>query len=94
MSMEREERIKGFRAPPFPDDFSGRLARLKDLSGLSMEGLARQAGLPEGPTREWRIGRRTPTADEARAMTEWASPVPGGAAAMLTDSSHPWPVRE
>ena len=94
MRMGREERIKGFRAPPFPEDFSGRLARLKDLSGLSMEGLARQASLPEGPTREWRIGRRTPTADEGRAMMEWASRVPGGAAAMLTDSPQPRPLRE
>ena len=94
MSVDREERIKGFRAPPFPEDFSGRLARLKDLSGLSMEGLARQAGLPEGPTREWRIGRRTPTADEARAMMEWASRITGGDAAMLTDSTQPRPGKE
>ncbi len=94
MSMDREERIEGFCTPPFPDDFSGRLARLKDLSRLSMEGLARQASLPEGPTREWRIGRRTPTANEARPMMEWACRITGGDAAMLRDSSQPSPVKE
>ena len=94
MSMDREERIEGFRTPPFPEDFSGRLARLKNLSGLSMEGLARQVGLPEGPTREWRIGRAAPPADGVRAMMEWACRITGGDAAMLRDSSHRWPVKE
>ena len=77
MNMDREERSRGFRALPFPEDFSVRLGRLEDLSGLSLEGFARQAGLPESRAREWRIGRRAPTADEVRAMMEWACRVPG-----------------
>ena len=79
--------------PPWPEDFAERLARLEDLSGISLEQFARAFGLPEDRAREWRSGGM-PTTDEVWAMALWASQVPGGSDVLLA----PWyrlpPARE
>ena len=79
--------------PSWPEDFTERLARLEDLSGMSLEDFARAFGLPENRPREWRSGGM-PTTDEVCAMALWASQIPGGSNVLLA----PWfrlpPARE
>ena len=71
--------------PPWPEDFTERLARLGDLSGISLDQFARDFGLPEERAREWRSGGM-PTTDEVWAMALWASQIPGGSDVLLA----PW----
>ena len=79
--------------PPWPEDFTERLGRLEDLSGISLEQFARAFGLAEDRAREWRSGGM-PTTDEVWAMALWASQIPGGSDVLLA----PWfrlpPARE
>lgn len=75
----------GYPVPPWPEDFTERLARLEGLSGISLEQFARTFGLPEDRAREWRSGGM-PTTDEVWAMALWATQVPGGSGVLLA----PW----
>ena len=70
---------------PWPEDFTERLARMEDLSGVSLEQFASAYGLPEDRAREWRSGGM-PTTGEVWAMALWASQVPGGSDVLLA----PW----
>ena len=70
---------------PWPEDFTERLARLEDLSGISLEQFARAFSLPEDRAAEWRSGVM-PTTGEVWAMTLWASQIPGGSDVLLA----PW----
>ena len=82
-----------FPIPPWPEDFTERLSRLEDLSGISLEQFARAFGLPEDRAKEWR-GGGMPTTDEVWAMALWATQIPGGSDVLLA----PWfklpPARE
>ena len=91
LETKRLDLIEDYRPPPWPQDFSARLGRLEDLSGTSLEVLAREAGLPEDRARDWRRGE-TPTADELMAMILWACSVSGGMATLLTDCSNNSPT--
>ena len=84
---------KGYPPPPLPEDFAARLGRLEDRSGLPLEEFARRWRLPEHRATEWRCGE-LPTAQELRAMMEWACSVEGGVAVLLRDTAQPWPYRE
>ncbi len=84
---EERNRIEGFPAPPWPEDFPARLGRLEDLSGISLEKFASAFGLPEERAEEWRSGAM-PTTDEVWAMALWAGHVPGGNAALFA----PYPL--
>ena len=75
--MERQERNGAMAEPSLPEDFAARLARLEELSGLSLEEFARRAGLPERRAREWRAGAE-PSGEELWALASWADAVPGG----------------
>ena len=75
--------------PPWPEDFTERLGRLEDLSGISLEQFARAFGLAEDRAQEWRNGAM-PTTDEVWAMALWADQVPGGSAVLLAPYSQPW----
>ena len=46
--MERQQRTKGTRKCPLPEDFPQRLERLKDASGLGWKALARRLGSDYG----------------------------------------------
>ncbi len=74
-----------YPTPPWPEDFTERLARLEELSGMSLERFSRAFGLPEDRAREWR-GGGMPTTDEVWAMALWASQIPGGSDVLLA----PW----
>ena len=82
-----------FPIRPWPEDFTERLGRLEDLSGVSLEEFARAFGLPEDRAREWR-GGGMPTTHEVWAMALWASRIPGGSDVLFA----PWfrlpPARE
>ena len=93
LTFEERKRKRGFPSPPIPEDFAGRLGRLENRSGDSLEEFAHRWRLPQERAREWRRGE-PPTAYELRSMVEWASSVSGGVAVLLTDCSHPWPYRE
>ena len=92
LTLEERRRNRDFPPPPIPEDFAGRLGRLEDRSGDSLEELARRWRLPQERAREWRCGD-PPTACELRSMMEWACSVSGGVAVLLTDCSQPWPYR-
>ena len=92
MTFEERRRERDFPPPPLPEDFAGRLGRLEDRSGISLEEFARRWRLPEGRATGWRCGE-PPTAYELRSMTEWACSVQGGVAVLLVDCSRPWPYR-
>ena len=68
----------GYPIPSWPEDFTERLGRLEDLSGMSLEDFARVFGLPEERAREWRSGGM-PT----WAMALWASQILGGSDVLL-----------
>ena len=82
---DAEAEDDGHPIPPWPEDFTERLGRLEDMSGLSLEDFARVFGLSEDRAREWR-GGRMPTTDEVWAMALWASQIPGGSDVLLA----PW----
>ena len=89
LTLEQRSRIgRGFPAPPLPEDFAGRLGRLEDRSGDSLEEFARRWRLPQERVRDWRCGE-PPNAYELRSMMEWACSVSGGVAVLLTDCSQP-----
>ena len=92
-SSAARNRYLRFPAPSLPQDFSVRLERLEDRSGVSLEEMALAAGLPARRGRLWRTGR-PPSDDELRAIVHFACSVPGGVAVLLLDASQPWPVRE
>ena len=92
LETKKRNWIDDYFPPPWPEGFSGRLGRLEDLSGTSLDKFAREAGLPEDRARDWRCGA-TPTDSEVRAMMLWACRVPGGVAVLLTDCSNTWPTR-
>lgn len=92
MAADRRFISRGCPAPPLPADFSARLGRLEDLSGVPLEEFARRWWLSGKRAKEWRCGA-VPTPYELRAMMEWACSVPGGVAVLLTDCSHSWPYR-
>ena len=75
--MERHDWIEDAGTLEFPKDFAERLGRLEELSGLSLEEFARQAGLSESRARAWRDGAE-PDADEVWALAHWADALPGG----------------
>ena len=75
--MERHEWIEDAGTLEFPEDFAERLGRLEELSGLSLEEFARQAGLSESRARAWRDGAE-PDAEEVWALAHWADGLPGG----------------
>ena len=75
--MERHEWIEDAGTLGFPEDFAERLGRLEELSGLSLEEFARQAGLSESRARAWRDGAE-PDAEEVWALAHWADDLPGG----------------
>lgn len=89
----RVTQYRRFPPPSLPQDLHVRLGRLEDRSGTSLEEMALAAGLPVHHARLWRIGR-PPCEEELRAIVEFACSVPGGIAVLLSDASHPWPVRE
>ena len=93
MTFEERRRNRDFPPPPLPEDLTGRLGRLEDRSGDSLEEFARRWRLPGERATEWRCGE-PPTAYELRAMMEWACSVSGGVAVMLRDCPRLWPVRE
>ncbi len=82
-----------YQIPPWPENLTDRLARLENLSGISLEEFARTFGLPEDRASEWRSGGM-PTTNEVWVMALWASQIPGGSDVLLA----PWfrlpPARE
>ena len=92
MTIEELRRNRDFPLQPLPEDFSVRLGRLEDRSGISLEEFALRWLLPQERVAEWRC-RRPPTDSELRSMMEWACSMSGGVAVLLTDCPQPWPYR-
>ena len=65
LTIEERRRDRGLPPPPIPEDFAGRLGRLEDRSGDSLEEFARRWRLPQERAAEWRHGE-PPTAFELR----------------------------
>ena len=61
----------------FPEDFSQRLVRLKEASGLSWRGMARALGVDPKQLRRWRRGVE-PGGGAMLSLLRFASRVPGG----------------
>ena len=45
MVIEERNRTLNYRTPPFPEDFGGRLERLKEMTGLSWGEFAELLGV-------------------------------------------------
>ena len=56
--MHTQESISGFRAQPFPGDFTKRLKVLEQLTGLSWKQLAACLGVSLACVMRWRGGVR------------------------------------
>ncbi|MCY3921457.1 MAG: hypothetical protein OXG27_03580 [Chloroflexi bacterium] len=67
-----------------PEDFPTRLAALKQLSGLSWEGMATAMGVDSRQLHRWRKGT-APNGEAMLALVRLAMQVPGGLAALLDE---------
>ena len=88
VTIEERRRDRDFPPSPVPDDFAGRLGRLEDRSGISLEEFAFGWGLPLPRAGTWRTGE-PPTPHELRFIMQWACSVKGGVEVLLTDCSAP-----
>ena len=82
MVIEERNWIKGYRPPPWPEDFGERLEGLKKLTGLSWREMAELLGVTDRGALKWRKGGK-PSAANFLAIMELARGVPGGYELML-----------
>ena len=88
--MIREGRRQPLRFPPgvplIPEDFPERLAAIKDISGLSWEGMAVCIGVDGRQMLRWRRGC-WPGGGAMLSLVRLASRLPGGLGILLKDES-------
>ncbi len=86
--MIREGRHQPVRYPPgvplLPEDFPERLAAIKEISGLSWEGMAACIGVDGRQVRRWRRGC-WPGGGAMLSLVRLASRLPGGLDLLLKD---------
>ncbi len=86
--MIREGRHRPVRFPPgvpiIPDDFPERLAAIKEISGLSWEGMAVTIGVDSRQMLRWRRGC-WPGGGGMLSLVRLASRLPGGLNILLKD---------
>ncbi len=84
--MNRGWQLAGLPVSPgvalLPDDFSQRLTRLKEASGLTWEGFASMVGVDYRQVLRWRGGAE-PSGGAMLSLTEFATQVPGGLAILM-----------
>ncbi len=89
--MTREGRHRSIRFPPgvpiIPDDFSERLATIKEISGLSWEDMAVGIGGDSRQMLRWRRGC-WPGGGAMLSLVRLASRLPGGLNILLKDDFH------
>ena len=78
----RQERL--LLVPSLPDDFPERLAGLKQMSGLSWEGMAAAMGVDCRQLHRWRRGT-APSGEAMLCLVRLASHVPDGLSQLLDD---------
>ena len=71
-----------YRPQPFPEDFGGRLERLKEMTGLSWQEFAELLGVTQRGLLKWRRGG-PPSGAYLWAILDLASGVAGGFELML-----------
>ncbi len=67
-----------------PEDFTQRLEALKEMTGLSWEGMAAGTGVDSRPLWRWRHGG-APNGGAMLALVRLAARVPGGRALLLDE---------
>ncbi|MXY85723.1 MAG: hypothetical protein F4209_06135 [Chloroflexi bacterium] len=67
-----------------PEDFPARLAALKELTGLSWEGVATALGVDSRQLHRWRKGT-APNGEAMLSLVRLATQVPGGLDALLDE---------
>ena len=77
MADDEFNRTEDCLPPTWPEDFGGRLERLREISGLSWRQMAERLGVTERGALKWRRGGR-PSAANLLAILELAREVPGG----------------
>ena len=77
MAIEERNRTLDYRPQPFPEDFGGRLERLKEMTGLSWQEFAELLGVTQRGLLKWRRGG-PPSGAYLWAILDLASGVPGG----------------
>ena len=82
--MEHQQRTKGTRKCPLPEDFPRRLERLKDASGLGWKALSRRLGVDYGRVKAWRRGME-PTGGAMLTLCRLAAGVPKGENALFPE---------
>ena len=88
--MIREGRHQPVRFPPgvplLPEDFPERLTAIKEISGLSWEGMAVSIGVDSRQMLRWRRGC-WPGGGAMLSLVRLASRLPGGLGILLKDES-------
>ena len=86
--MSRERRTPSQPFPPgvslLPDDFPDRLSALKEIAGLSWEGMAVSLGVDPRQLKYWRDGG-TPNGGAMLALVALAIRLPGGLGTLLSE---------
>ena len=77
MAIEERNRTLDYRPQPFPEDFGGRLERLKEMTGLSWQEFAELLGVTQRGLLKWRRGG-PPSGAYLWAILDLASGVLGG----------------
>ncbi len=77
MATDECNRTEDCLPPTWPENFGGRLERLKEISGLSWGQMAEHLGVTERGALKWRRGGR-PSAANLLAILELARAVPDG----------------
>lgn len=80
--LQNARRLFTTGAPLLPEDFPHRLAALKELAGLTWEGMASCLGVDPRQLQQWRNGG-WPNGGAMLAIVDLATRVPGGLAALL-----------
>ena len=90
MTLAQPKPLEDFRPPPWPQDFGRRLERLKLLSGLTWQELAKKLGVTDRAILLWRRGKRRPSGANLLAIMELARSIPGGVEAMGCGDAGAW----
>ena len=93
MVIEERNRTLNYRTPPFPEDFGGRLERLKEMTGLSWGEFAELLGVTQRGLLKWRRGG-PPSGLYFWTIMGVARDTPGGLSVLLTGYPYALTVRE
>ena len=88
--MSEERHLPGYRRVPpgvalMPEDFPRRLTALKELTGLTWEGMADALGVDPRQLLRWRTQGGEPNGGAMLALVRLAVRVPGGLALLLDE---------